>query len=130
MLYLSLAYVKWPLSFFLSAVPSVLSLDVYDGIFLVPWWAQVHIFIGFVAFYWILAPILYYTNVRSPYSSPNQSHLLLSLGILPTSPSHQMNLLTVLAKPTTSLVYSFQMTHSTKLLTTSIPHFTSQLRML
>ena len=27
-----------------------------------------HIFIGFVMFYWILAPILYYTNVRSPYS--------------------------------------------------------------
>ena len=34
--------------------------------FLVPWWAEVHIFIGFVMFYWILTPILYYTNVRSP----------------------------------------------------------------
>ena len=37
-----------------------------DGIiFLVPWWAEVHIFIGFVVFYWILTPILYYTNVCS-----------------------------------------------------------------
>lgn len=27
-----------------------------------PWWAQVHIFLGFVLFYWILTPILYYTN--------------------------------------------------------------------
>ena len=35
-------------------------------LFLVPWWAEVHIFIGFVVFYWILTPILYYTNVRSP----------------------------------------------------------------
>lgn len=31
---------------------------------LVPWWAEVHIFVGFVMFYWILTPILYYTNVR------------------------------------------------------------------
>ncbi|KIK61243.1 hypothetical protein GYMLUDRAFT_43305 [Collybiopsis luxurians FD-317 M1] len=29
---------------------------------MVPWWAQVHIFGGFVAFFWILTPILYYTN--------------------------------------------------------------------
>jgi hypothetical protein len=32
---------------------------------LVPWWAELHIFIGFVVFYWILTPILYYTNVSS-----------------------------------------------------------------
>ncbi|KDQ13233.1 hypothetical protein BOTBODRAFT_66951 [Botryobasidium botryosum FD-172 SS1] len=30
---------------------------------MVPWWAEVHIFLGFVLFYWILCPILYYTNV-------------------------------------------------------------------
>jgi OPT family oligopeptide transporter len=30
---------------------------------MVPWWAEVHMFIGFVLFYWILTPILYYTNV-------------------------------------------------------------------
>ncbi|PPQ76048.1 hypothetical protein CVT26_005382 [Gymnopilus dilepis] len=29
---------------------------------MVPWWAEVHIFLGFVLFYWILTPILYYTN--------------------------------------------------------------------
>lgn len=29
---------------------------------MIPWWAQVHIFAGFVLFYWILLPILYYTN--------------------------------------------------------------------
>jgi hypothetical protein len=28
-----------------------------------PWWAQCHIFGGFVFFYWFLTPILYYTNV-------------------------------------------------------------------
>ena len=32
--------------------------------FIIPWWAEVHIFAGFVIFYWILTPILYYTNVR------------------------------------------------------------------
>ncbi|PPQ88964.1 hypothetical protein CVT25_005063 [Psilocybe cyanescens] len=29
---------------------------------MVPWWAEVHIFVGFVLFYWILTPALYYTN--------------------------------------------------------------------
>ena len=28
-----------------------------------PWWAIVNIFAGFVFFYWLLTPILYYTNV-------------------------------------------------------------------
>ena len=28
-----------------------------------PWWAQVNSFAGFVFFFWILVPILYYTNV-------------------------------------------------------------------
>ncbi|KLO10879.1 OPT oligopeptide transporter [Schizopora paradoxa] len=30
---------------------------------MVPWWAEVHVFFGFVLFYWILTPILYYSNV-------------------------------------------------------------------
>jgi OPT family small oligopeptide transporter len=30
--------------------------------FMIPWWVEVHIFAGFVLFYWILTPILYYTN--------------------------------------------------------------------
>ncbi|KAH9949501.1 oligopeptide transporter [Amylocystis lapponica] len=28
-----------------------------------PWWAQVQLFGGFVLFYWIIGPVLYYTNV-------------------------------------------------------------------
>lgn len=28
-----------------------------------PWWAEVNVGIGFVLFYWIVVPILYYTNV-------------------------------------------------------------------
>ena len=32
----------------------------------VPWWAEVNYMIGFVLFYWILAPIFYYTNVSAP----------------------------------------------------------------
>ncbi|KAG1723121.1 OPT oligopeptide transporter protein-domain-containing protein [Suillus paluster] len=27
-----------------------------------PWWAEVHIFFGFVLFFWIITPIMYYTN--------------------------------------------------------------------
>lgn len=30
---------------------------------MVPWWAEVHIFIGFVFFYWILVPIIYYNDI-------------------------------------------------------------------
>jgi len=29
-----------------------------------PWWAQANIGVSFVLFYWLAAPILYYTNVR------------------------------------------------------------------
>ena len=36
---------------------------------MIPWWAEVHIFVGFVLFYWILTPALYYTNV-SPARAP------------------------------------------------------------
>ncbi|OCB90278.1 OPT oligopeptide transporter [Sanghuangporus baumii] len=30
---------------------------------MVPWWAECHVFAGFVMFFWILTPVLYYTNV-------------------------------------------------------------------
>lgn len=42
---------------------------------MIPWWAEVHIFIGFVLFWWIILPILYYNDARSffffqnPYSN-------------------------------------------------------------
>ncbi|TFK50777.1 OPT superfamily oligopeptide transporter [Heliocybe sulcata] len=29
---------------------------------MIPWWAEMHIFGGFILFFWILTPILYYTN--------------------------------------------------------------------
>ena len=32
---------------------------------MVPWWAEVHIFIGFAFFWWIVLPIMYYNNVRA-----------------------------------------------------------------
>lgn len=32
-----------------------------------PFWAQVHVFGAFVVFYWVLLPILYYTNVRGNF---------------------------------------------------------------
>ena len=28
-----------------------------------PWWAEAHMFAGFVIFFWIVAPVMYYTNV-------------------------------------------------------------------
>lgn len=31
---------------------------------IVPWWAEVNVFVGFVILYWIVVPALYYTNVR------------------------------------------------------------------
>ena len=39
---------------------------------MVPWWAQVHVFAGFVVMYWLVLPILYYTNVGIPLSSAAQ----------------------------------------------------------
>lgn len=36
---------------------------------MVPWWAEVHIMGGFVLFYWIIAPALYYSNVSPIFFS-------------------------------------------------------------
>ena len=41
---------------------------------MVPWWAEVHIFAGFVLVYWIVLPILYYTNVSLSLFSPPCPH--------------------------------------------------------
>ncbi len=55
--------------------------------FWIPWWAEVHIFVGFVLFYWILCPILYYTNVGSCSSSSScLSSPVCRRGILHTFP--------------------------------------------
>lgn len=40
-----------------------------------PWWAEVHIFFGFVLFFWIITPILYYTNVSPSSPQPLPSIL-------------------------------------------------------
>src|SRR5258706_7784386 len=40
---------------------------------MVPWWAQVHDFAGFVVMYWLVLPLLYYTNVGFPLSSATRS---------------------------------------------------------
>lgn len=42
---------------------------------IVPWWAALNIFLGFALLYWVLVPILYYTNVS------RLSGLLRSFGI-------------------------------------------------
>jgi len=34
---------------------------------IIPWWAEVHIMIGFVLLYWLVVPLLYYSNVRVGY---------------------------------------------------------------
>ncbi|KAG0708644.1 oligopeptide transporter [Suillus ampliporus] len=36
-----------------------------------PWWAEVHIFFGFVLFFWIITPIMYYTNASPPGPEPS-----------------------------------------------------------
>ena len=70
-----LLFFRWVLCsmalfFFCLRSLAITSLDANVVIFLVPWWAQVHIFVGFVMFYWILTPILYYTNVRHLILTP------------------------------------------------------------
>ena len=80
----------------------------------VPWWAEVHIFIGFVLFYWILVPILYYTNVRCFYiylSVPCSR--LRRHGNSPISPSPPTCRMTDLASRTMSCACSSRTTRST-----------------
>ncbi|KAI0728567.1 OPT-domain-containing protein [Fomitopsis betulina] len=43
---------------------------------MVPWWAQVQVFTGFVIFYWIMTPALYYTNTWNLAYFPMYSSLL------------------------------------------------------
>ncbi|KIJ14873.1 PF03169 OPT oligopeptide transporter protein, partial [Paxillus involutus ATCC 200175] len=41
-----------------------------------PWWAAANILFGFVIFYWILTPILYFTNTWNSLYMPIQSRLV------------------------------------------------------
>ncbi|EPS99084.1 OPT oligopeptide transporter [Fomitopsis schrenkii] len=43
---------------------------------MVPWWAQVQVFTGFVIFYWIMTPALYYTDTWGLSYFPMYSSLL------------------------------------------------------
>lgn len=38
----------------------------------VPWWALWQQFLGFIVFYWLVVPILYYKDVSSQYFSITQ----------------------------------------------------------
>lgn len=52
----------------------------------IPWWAELNIGIGFVLFYWIVVPILYYTNVSTQWQCRTD---LLGVGnVLPAYECH------------------------------------------
>jgi hypothetical protein len=55
---------------------------------MVPWWAEVHIFIGFVLFWWIILPILYYKDVRSSFPLYSPCSHSGSLVLAPRSPAN------------------------------------------
>lgn len=42
-------------------------ISYHDNPLTTPWWAVANIFAGFVLFYWVILPILYYLNVRFFY---------------------------------------------------------------
>lgn len=44
----------------------------------VPWWAEVNVFFGFALAFWIIAPIMYYTNVRFCLSLLSQDEIFLN----------------------------------------------------
>jgi hypothetical protein len=70
----------------------------------VPWWAEVQVFLGFIMFYWIMVPVLYYTNVSHPLPFPPAYVLMnayFSLGTWHTSPYLRMNPMTGLGRSTT-----------------------------
>jgi hypothetical protein len=61
-------------------------VQVINLFVLVPWWAELHVFLGFFMFFWILTPALYYSNVRPHPLLPTHSHthlIVLETRILP-----------------------------------------------
>ena len=58
-----ISWIGSPLMGMSSHEPSVCGTDSPA----VPWWAQVHVFLGFVLFFWILTPALYYSNVGTDF---------------------------------------------------------------
>lgn len=41
----------------------------------IPWWAEVNIFCGFAMAFWLVAPIMYYLNVRFSLLSQDEIFL-------------------------------------------------------
>ena len=77
---------------------------------MIPWWAEVHIMVGFVLLYWLAVPLLYYTNVRvEPWIVSSPDPLLIlpfhRCGISHTSRSWETRHTTVLETRTTLPVW-------------------------
>ena len=85
------------------------------GPLMVPWWAILQTFIGFVLFVWILTPVLYYTNVSNSRCFLCTTGLTIhSLGTCPTFPYLVTTPMTGSAKSTISAVYLPATTGSTQ----------------
>jgi hypothetical protein len=99
--------------------------------YLVPWWAEVHVFLGFVLFFWIMTPALYYSNVSLDCSSTPILELMAanSLGNSHTSRYLPMSLTINLGTRTTLPEYSERMIPLMWTHTTTIPRYTFPLRM-
>ena len=54
----------------------------------IPWWAQVNILVGFVLFYCLIVPLIYFTNVNLASASRKTSSLT-SLDLVYQLPSYQ-----------------------------------------
>lgn len=75
---------------------------------MIPWWAEVHIMIGFVLLYWLVVPLLYYTNVGDNHFMRILLLILLPFrrcGILHTSQLWVIHHTTVLGTCTMLLVW-------------------------
>src|ERR1700733_732423 len=74
---------------------------------IIPWWAEVHIIIGFVLLYWLVVPLLYYSNVRGVFCVSSNTPLIFPFhrcGILHTFRSWAVLHTIVLGTCTTLLV--------------------------
>jgi hypothetical protein len=83
-----ISWIGSPLMGMIFLIPWVVSLRLNP--LSVPWWAELHIFLGFIMFFWILTPALYYSNVRLRSQSPpililtmHMQYLVLETRILP-----------------------------------------------
>jgi hypothetical protein len=47
---------------------------------IVPWWAIANIIFAFIGIYWVIVPLLYYTNVSPPILNNERANPLADLG--------------------------------------------------